>query len=87
MSLVSEEGVVQKFRDDFNSATIRYGDMKKQLAEDMVKFITPIREKAEDIYKNEAYLKKVIREGEEKARASASETIKLCRKHTGLNYL
>jgi tryptophanyl-tRNA synthetase len=87
MSLVSEGGTVQKFRDDFNGATIRYGDMKKQLAEDMVKFISPIREKAEDIYKNEAYLKKVIKEGEEKARASASETIKLCRKHMSLNYL
>jgi tryptophanyl-tRNA synthetase len=45
MGLVSEESTVQKFRDDFNNANIRYGDMKKQIAEDMVQFIAPIREK------------------------------------------
>src|SRR6476619_680233 len=43
MSLVSEASTLQKFTDDFNSTTIRYGDMKKQLAEDMVRFIAPIR--------------------------------------------
>jgi tryptophanyl-tRNA synthetase len=63
MRLVSEEGTVQKFRDDFNKAVIRYGDMKKQLAEDMVKFIAPIREKAQSIRSDEAYLKKVVQQG------------------------
>ncbi len=53
MKLVSEEEVLKKFDDDYNNCTIRYGDMKKQLAEDMVKFIAPIREKAESIYHNE----------------------------------
>ena len=45
MKLVSNEDSVEKFEEDFNNCTIRYGDMKKQLAEDMVKFIAPIREK------------------------------------------
>src|SRR5690349_19010316 len=49
MSLVSEETTVKKFREDFDKASIRYGDMKKQLAEDMVKFISLIREKANAI--------------------------------------
>jgi len=87
MSLVSDESTVQKFRDDFNRASIRYGDMKKQLAEDMVKFITPIRERAEEIRKDETYLKKVMREGAEKARESAAQTIKQARELIGLNYL
>jgi tryptophanyl-tRNA synthetase len=86
MSLVSEESTVQKFRDDFNSASIRYGDMKKQLAEDMVKFITPIREKAQAIRSDEAYLKKVIQKGAEKARESARKTIEQTRELVGLNY-
>src|SRR6187551_2980226 len=42
MSLVSDAGTVQKFTEDFNKASIRYGDMKKQLAEDMIAFISPI---------------------------------------------
>jgi tryptophanyl-tRNA synthetase len=87
MALVSEESTVQKFKDDFNGASIRYGDMKKQLAEDMVRFITPIRERATEIRKDEAYLKKVMKEGAEKARESAAETIKQARELIGLDYL
>jgi len=37
MKLVGTEDVAKKFDEDFNNGTIRYGDMKKQLAEDMVK--------------------------------------------------
>jgi tryptophanyl-tRNA synthetase len=86
MNLVSEPAVVQKFTEDFNKASIRYGDMKKQLAEDMVKFISPIRAKAETIYQNKSYLKKIIEEGAEKARASAQKTITIARELTGFNY-
>lgn len=86
MSLVSEESTVQKFRNDFNSANIRYGDMKKQLAEDMVKFISPIRDRAAEIRKDEDYLKKVLKEGAEKARESAGKTIEETRNLIGLNY-
>ncbi len=87
MSLVSEESTVQKFRGDFNAASIRYGDMKKQLAEDMVRFIAPIREKAEAIRADEAFLNKVIANGAERARASAQQTIKEAREFIGLNYI
>ncbi|HJW16477.1 MAG TPA: tryptophan--tRNA ligase [Flavisolibacter sp.] len=86
MSLVSEEQTVTKFRDDFNKANIRYGDMKKQLAEDMVRFIAPIREKANDIRNDERFLKKIMKEGTEKARISANKTIEAARELTGLKY-
>ncbi|MFN2438206.1 MAG: tryptophan--tRNA ligase, partial [Chitinophagaceae bacterium] len=87
MKLVSEESTVEQFKNDFNNISIRYGDMKKQLAEDMVKFISPIRSKAEAIYNDESYLKKIIEEGAEKARASATKTIEQARELMGLNYL
>jgi tryptophanyl-tRNA synthetase len=87
MKLVSEESTIQKFTDDYNSASIRYGDMKKALAEDMVQFIAPIRQKAVDIRANETYLKKVIEEGAARARESAQKTIGEARKLIGLNYL
>jgi tryptophanyl-tRNA synthetase len=86
MNLVSEESTKQKFREDFDKASIRYGDMKKQLAEDMVKFISPIREKASTIRQDENYLNKVMKEGAERARESAAKTIGLVRKAIGLNY-
>ena len=85
MKIVSSADVVEKFETDFNNSStgnciIRYGDMKKQLAEDMVKFITPIRTKAADLQSNTALLEKIIQNGADKARASASETIKMVRK-------
>ena len=86
MSLVSDEGTVKKFTDDFTTASIRYGDMKKALAEDMVKFISPIREKAAAIRSDENYLKKIITDGAEKARESARQTIEQTRDLIGLNY-
>ncbi len=86
MNLVSNADIVQKFEADFNNCTIRYGDMKKQLAEDMVKFIAPIREKAESIRNDEKYLKEVMEKGAEKARKSATATMELVREAIGLNY-
>jgi tryptophanyl-tRNA synthetase len=68
------------------NGTIRYGDMKKQLAEDMVNFISPIRQKADAIRKDEDYLNKVLKEGAEKARENAGKTIESARKLAGLKY-
>ncbi len=86
MNLVSEENVINKFETDYNNCSIRYGDMKKQLAGDMVKFITPIRDKAKDILSNETYLKKIMKTGAEKARQSAETTMQSVRKNMGFQY-
>lgn len=86
MRLVSAPDVVEKFEKDFDAATIRYGDMKKQLGEDMVKFIGPIRERTQAIRNDEKYLKEVMEKGAEKARKSARATMELVREAIGLNY-
>lgn len=91
MKLVSSSDTVQKFEDDFNNSSsgnciIRYGDMKKQLAEDMIRFIQPIRTKAADIQKNQDLLKKIIQQGADKARDSASKTLSLVRTAVGMDY-
>jgi len=86
MKLVSSVETIAKFETDYNNCVIRYGDMKKQLGEDMVKFISPIREKAEAIRNNPVYLKEVMEKGAEKARKSAKATMELVRQAMGLNY-
>jgi len=86
MKLVSNEGTVKKFEEDYTKCTIRYGDMKKQLGEDMVNFISPIREKVNSILENEKYLKQVMEQGAEKARKSAKATMELVREAIGLKY-
>ena len=86
LKLVSSDKVIEKFEVGYNNCTIRYGDLKKQLAEDMVNFISPIRTKVEDILNDEKYLKGVMEKGAEKARASAGKTMQLVREAIGLNY-
>jgi tryptophanyl-tRNA synthetase len=86
MHLVSSPDVIAKYNADYNSCTIRYGDMKKQLAEDMVQFISPIRQKINDILPDKKYLKQVMEMGAEKANKSANATMKLVREAMGLNY-
>ncbi len=83
MSLVASDDTQQFFNEKYNNCTIRYGDMKKQLAEDMILFTTPIRDKINAIYNDEILLNKVMNLGEEKARASASKTINEVRKTIG----
>jgi tryptophanyl-tRNA synthetase len=86
MKIVSDPETVEKFDSDFNSCNIRYGDMKKQLAEDMIKFIAPIREKISFIYNDEKYMNMVMEQGATKARASARATLALVRDAMGLKY-
>lgn len=86
MRLVSTTEVIAHYENAYNDCSIRYGDMKKQLTEDMVQFISPIREKAESIRTNESYLQDIMEKGAEKARKSASETMNLVREAMGLHY-
>jgi tryptophanyl-tRNA synthetase len=86
MKLVSSDEVIAKFLADYSGCTIRYGDLKKQLGEDMVQFIAPIRNKVDAILGNDVYLKEVMEQGAEKARKSAAETMQLVREAIGLKY-
>ncbi len=86
MKLVSTEDTVRKFENDFDNCTIRYGDMKKQLAADMVAYIAPIRRKTTEIRADESYLKQVLKEGAEKASVSANSTMELVRQAVGVKY-
>ena len=83
MKVVSTSDTVQYFDEKYNACEIRYGDMKKQLAEDMVLFTSPLRERINEYMSNSALLQKVAKEGAEKARASASQTIKEVREIIG----
>ena len=91
MGLVSSADTIEKFRSDYNNSSdgnciIRYGDLKKQLAEAMAAFIKPIREKAADLQKDTATLQKIMKLGAEKAGESASKTLSLVRSAIGMNY-
>ncbi len=83
MRVVSTPEVVEHYENKWNACDIRYGDLKKQLAEDIITVTSPIRERILEIEKDDAYLRKVTREGAEKARESASKTIAAVREIVG----
>lgn len=83
LSLLSTPDTYTYFNDKWNDCSIRYGDLKKQIAEDVIKTIAPIRERIIDFSANTALLDKIAREGAEKASASAAETLKEVRQILG----
>ncbi len=83
MRVVSAPETLQFFDEKYNTCQIRYGDMKKQLAEDMVAFTAPFRERIKELLSDEAYISKVARIGKEKAQESASKTIREVREIIG----
>lgn len=83
LQIVSSPDTYAYFNDKYNACEIRYGDLKKQLAEDIVRFTTPIREKIMEIAADVAYMDRVAAEGAEKARVSAEETIREVRQIIG----
>lgn len=83
MRVVSTPDTVAFFEDKWNTCDIRYGDLKKQLAADIIAVTNPIRERILDIENDEEYLRKVTRMGAEKARESASKTLREVREIMG----
>ncbi|PVZ15235.1 tryptophan--tRNA ligase [Porphyromonas loveana] len=83
LRIVSSEEVYNHFDGLYNSCAIRYGDLKKQLAEDIVSFTAPIRERILEIQADEDYLDRVVREGAERARESAVRTVAEVRRIIG----
>lgn len=87
MTLVSNPSTLDHFRAAYASCSIRYGDLKKQLAEDLIRAVAPIRERIVDIRSNEEYLSKVARMGAERARESANKTVREVREIMGIKPL
>lgn len=83
MQIVSKTDTYNYFNEQYNNMSIRYGDFKKQLAEDMIIMTAPMRERIEEINADDAYISKVARQGAEKARESAQKTLKEVREIIG----
>ncbi len=87
MKVVSTPDTLAHFDNLYNNCEIRYGDFKKQLAEDMVLATNEVRTRIEEIDKDDAYIAKVLKLGADKAQASAQKTLKEVREIIGLKKL
>lgn len=83
LSIVSTPDTYQHFDEAYNKCEIRYGDLKKQLAEDINACCAPIREKIIEYRKDTDLLERVAKEGAEKARENARQTVEMAREIIG----
>ena len=83
MQIVSAKDTYDYFDSKWNDCTLRYGDMKKQLAEDIVQTLAPIRERIIEISYNQEGLDRIARLGAEKARENARKTLNEVRRIIG----
>ncbi len=83
LKVVSQPDVVDYFNDQYNNCSIRYGDLKKQLAEDMIAFTAPFRERITELNADQDYITRVMNRGAEKARESGRHTVEEVRQIIG----
>ncbi|HEU4980834.1 MAG TPA: tryptophan--tRNA ligase, partial [Solirubrobacterales bacterium] len=75
---ISEEDVEREFDGS------GYGDFKAAVAEAVVDFLAPVRERYQEIRPDEAALELTLTSGAEKARAIAAETLAEVRTAVGI---
>ncbi len=68
LRLVAEPAVVDQFTEAWNDCSIRYGDLKREIAQGIIKVIAPMRERYEQLYADTSLLNRIRREGAEKVR-------------------
>lgn len=83
LKIVSSPDTYDYFNEKYNKCEIRYGDLKKQLAEDIIEFTAPVRERILEISADVVYMDKIAAAGAERARESASKTIREVREIIG----
>lgn len=87
LKIVSTPDSVAHFEGLYNKCEIRYGDLKKHLAEEIIAYTSPIRERIIEILEDDSYLAKVARMGAEKARESAAKTLQEVKEVIGFRKL
>lgn len=80
------QGIEQrkKYEMDYLSTGIRYGDLKKGLAEAIYEELKPIQEKRAELEANPEYVEQVIRDGAKRAQEIASKNLVEIKEKMGL---
>ena len=87
LRIASTPDTYQYFDEKWNDCSIRYGDLKKQIAQDLCTIVAPIRERIEQFSADTDLLDKIARDGAEVARQSARATIDEVRRIIGFRII
>ena len=84
LKLVALEDELADWKNKYRSGGIGYGEAKKRLAELLIEYFKPFRQKRAELENDVDYVKKVLTDGAERARAVAAKTLADARKAVGL---
>jgi len=85
-SLFLNEKEQKELASRYNEPGLRYGDVKKELADRIIEYFQPYREKREYLEKHKDYVLKVLKDGAQKASLTADKYLTKARTAMGLNY-
>ena len=83
LKLVASPDELAEWENRYRSGGTGYSEAKKRLAELMIEYFAPFRQKRTELENNIDYVKEVLTGGAERARAVARETLKKARKAVG----
>ena len=83
VKLFQGEEVRLKYEKEYQTTGVKFGIVKKDLAISISETLKPIREKRKELLKNPKYIDKVIKDGANKARKIAQETLEEIKKSFG----
>jgi tryptophanyl-tRNA synthetase len=84
--LFAPSGAVSDLAERYRKGGVGYGEVKKELVELIWNYFTPYRERYIELQKDQANVRRILREGAEKARSHAAKTIAKVRKRVGTTY-
>lgn len=73
-----------RFKREYESGTLQFVTLKDNLAEAIYQELKPFQERREEIEKDQVYIDRIIKEGAEKTRIIAAQTIKEVKEKMGL---
>ncbi len=85
LKLVAEPSELAEWDTRYRQGGMGYGDAKKRLAELMLNYFEPYRQKREDLANNLDYVHDVLAKGASRAKAVARETLNQARVAVGLH--
>lgn len=84
LKLVAPPDELAEWEDKYRNGGVGYSEAKKRLAELMIEYFKPYRQKKAELDNNIDYVKEVLADGASRAKAVASKTLAAVRKVVGL---
>ncbi len=84
LKLVAAPEELAGWQDRYRKGGMGYGEVKKRLAELIIEFFNPFRRKRTELENNPDYVRKILADGADRAKAVADKTLAHARKVVGL---